>query len=64
MDIITNVSLNAFFFFQRDFSSDKIIAAVIVKGVKQDGVPTGDFCHVTGATDVLDKDQNTKLDIL
>lgn len=37
MDIITNVSLNAFFFFQRDFSSDKIIAAVIVKGVKQDG---------------------------
>ena len=25
------------FFFQRDFSSDKIIAAVIVKGVKQDG---------------------------
>lgn len=26
-----------FFFFQRDFSSDKIIAAVLVKGVKQDG---------------------------
>lgn len=38
MDIITNVSLNAFFFFFREiFSSDKIIAAVIVKGVKQDG---------------------------
>lgn len=38
MDRITNVSLNAFFFFfQRDFSSDKIIAAVLVKGVKQDG---------------------------
>lgn len=34
------------------------------EGVKQDRVPTGDFCHVTGATDVLDKDQNTKLDIL
>lgn len=25
------------FFFQRDFSSDKSIAAVIVKDVKQDG---------------------------
>lgn len=37
MDRITNVSLNAFFFFQRDFSSDKSIAAVIVKDVKQDG---------------------------
>lgn len=36
MDRITNISLNAFFF-QRDFSSDKIIAAVLVKGVKQDG---------------------------
>lgn len=26
-----------FFFFREIFSSDKIIAAVIVKGVKQDG---------------------------